>query len=203
MDFVCNPGGPKRGVGFLASPDPPVNWPIVSLVNFLLYSLLKRSICAMILHIIIYDGCRHPWVPVFVYPSGWCHVMSWERECFRLASICKAPAFPQVAVYGAGHEEEGRSGHQGQRAWRRRLGSTDAKGEQSFSRESKAVPAGQIPDGRRVVLRESEFITHLTRWFLQSLMQRIWPIQGDSAGMRVPSPCPLPRWRLLVERKPN
>ena len=27
----------------------------------------------------------------------------------------------------------------------------------------KAVPAGQIPDGRRVVLRESEFITHLTR----------------------------------------
>ena len=67
MDFVCNPGGPKRGVGFLASPDPPVNWPIVGLVNFLLYSLLKRSICAMILHGIIYDGCRHPWVPVFVY----------------------------------------------------------------------------------------------------------------------------------------
>ena len=81
MDFVCNPGGPKRGVGFLASPDPPVNWPIVSLVNFLLYSLLKRSICAMILHGIIYDGCQHPWVPVFCVYLGLmpCNVMR-ERE---------------------------------------------------------------------------------------------------------------------------
>ena len=77
MDFVCNSGGPKSGVGFLASLDPPVNCLIVGLVNFLLYSLLKRSICAMILHGIIYDGCQHPWVPVFCVSLGLmpCNVM--------------------------------------------------------------------------------------------------------------------------------